>query len=115
MVTRIRILNVATREQVAELPHEFLCTGLAFSPDGARLVTSTPNFLTLWDVRRLPVELKAELERERERLVLVERQIEQLEATRRERLQNPRSEAERRVVHLLRLGAIGPTSAWLLP
>jgi transposase len=60
------------------------------------------------------VELKAELERERERLVLVERQIEQLEATRRERLQNPRSEAERTVVHLMRLGAIGPTSAWLL-
>jgi hypothetical protein len=37
-----------------------------------------------------------------------------LEATRRERLQNPRSEAERRVVHLMRLGAIGPASAWLL-
>ena len=44
----------------------------------------------------------------------MERQIEQLEATRRERLQNARSEAERRVVHLMRLGAIGPTSAWLL-
>jgi transposase len=44
----------------------------------------------------------------------VERQIEQLEATRRERLQNARSEAERRVVHLMRLGAIGPTSVWLL-
>jgi transposase len=70
--------------------------------------------LTLWDGKHLPVELKAELERERERLVLVERQIEQLEATRRERLQNPRCEAERRVVHLMRLGAIGPTSAWLL-
>lgn len=70
--------------------------------------------LALWDGNHLPVELKAELERERERLVLVERQIEQLEATRRERLQNPRSEAERRVVHLMRLGAIGPTSAWLL-
>jgi transposase len=70
--------------------------------------------LTLWDGRHLPVELKAELEREGERLALVERQIEQLEAARRERLQNPRSEAERRVVHLMRLGAIGPTSAWLL-
>ena len=69
--------------------------------------------LTLWDGRALPLELKAELERKRERLALVERQIEQLEATRRERLQNPRSEAERRVVHLMRLGAIGPTSAWL--
>jgi len=37
-----------------------------------------------------------------------------LEATRRERPQNPQSEAERSVVHLLRPGAIGPTSAWLL-
>jgi transposase len=70
--------------------------------------------LTLWDGKHLPAELKAELERERERLVLVERQIEQLEATRRKRLQDPRCEAERRVVHLMRLGAIGPTSAWLL-
>jgi transposase len=38
----------------------------------------------------------------------------ELERLKRERLQNPRSEAERRVVHLMRLGAIGPTSAWLL-
>jgi transposase len=62
----------------------------------------------------LPGQLKAELERERERLALVERQIERLEATRRERLSTPRTEAERRVVHLMRLGAIGPASAWLL-
>jgi len=70
--------------------------------------------LTLWDASPLPVELKAELEREQERLALVERQVEQLEATRRERLQSPRTEAGRRIVHLMRLGAIGPTSAWLL-
>jgi transposase len=70
--------------------------------------------LTLWDGRALPLELKAELERERERLALVERQIEQLEAVRRERLSSPRTEAEQQVVHLMRLGAIGPTSAWLL-
>jgi transposase len=37
-----------------------------------------------------------------------------LEATRRARLLEPRTEAERRIVHLMRLGAIGPTSAWLL-
>lgn len=70
--------------------------------------------LTLWDGRALPLELKAELERERERLALVERQIGALEAKRRERLENPRTEAERRIVHLMRLGAIGPASAWLL-
>ena len=60
------------------------------------------------------MERKTGVGREGERLVLVECQIEQLAATRRERLQNPRSEAERRVVHLMRLGAIGPGSAWLL-
>jgi transposase len=70
--------------------------------------------LTLWDGRALPQELKAELERERERLALVERQIERLEAARRERLSAPRTEAEHRIVQLMRLGAIGPASAWLL-
>jgi transposase len=70
--------------------------------------------LALWDGRSLPAELKAELEREAERLALAERQIGALEATRRERLQSPRTEAERRIVHLMRLGAIGPGSAWLL-
>jgi len=70
--------------------------------------------LALWDGRALPTELRAELERERERLALIERQIAQLEGARRERLQNPRTEAERRIVHLMRLGAIGPASAWLL-
>jgi transposase len=70
--------------------------------------------LTLWDGRALPRELKAELERERERLALVERQIERLEAARRERLSAPRTDAEQRIVQLMRLGAIGPASAWLL-
>jgi transposase len=70
--------------------------------------------LTLWDGRALPGELKAELERERERLALVERQIERLEAARRERLSAARTEAEQRIVQLMRLGAIGPASAWLL-
>ena len=70
--------------------------------------------LTLWDGRALPGELKAELERERERLALVERQMQELEAQRRERLMSPRTEAEQRIVQLMRLGAIGPASAWLL-
>ncbi|MDH3289288.1 MAG: IS110 family transposase [Betaproteobacteria bacterium] len=70
--------------------------------------------LTLWDGRALPAELKAELEREVERLTLVERQIAALESARRERLREPKTEAERSIVQLMRLGAIGPTSAWLL-
>jgi transposase len=70
--------------------------------------------LTLWDGRSLPRGLHSELEREAKRLALVEQQIEDLEARRREHLSSPRTEAERRIVHLMRLGAIGPTSAWLL-
>ena len=70
--------------------------------------------LTLWDGRPLPVELKAELEREAQRLALVGRQIASLETERRERLREPKTEAERSIVQLMRLGAIGPTSAWLL-
>jgi len=57
--------------------------------------------------------LHSELEREAKRLALVEQQIEDLEARRREHLSSPRTEAERRIVHLMRLGAIGPSSAWL--
>ena len=70
--------------------------------------------LTLWDGRPLPVESKAELERELKRLALVERQIAALEAERRERLRKPKTEAEKSIVQLMHLGAIGPTSAWLL-
>jgi len=70
--------------------------------------------LTLWDGRALPEELRSELEREAQRLALVERQIAALEAERRERLREPKTEAERSIVQLMRLGAIGPTSAWLL-
>jgi transposase len=44
---------------------------------------------------RMQSLLKAELERERERLALVERQIERLEAARRERLSAPRTDASR--------------------
>ena len=73
-----------------------------------------PETLTLWDGRALPGELRCELERELERLALVERQIAALESERRERLREPKTEAEKSIVQLMRLGAIGPTSAWLL-
>lgn len=70
--------------------------------------------LRLWDGSPLAQELTSELEREAQRLTLVERQIERLEATRRKRLCAPATAAEQQVVHLMRLEAIGPTSAWLL-
>jgi len=70
---------------------------------GARL-----EALTLWDGSALPPELKRELEREAQRLVMVENQIAQLEATRRERLRSPRTPSEQRVVQLMRLGGDRP-------
>lgn len=70
--------------------------------------------LTLWDGRSLPEELRCELEREAERLALLARQIASLETERRARLREPKTAAEKRIVQLMRLGAIGPTSAWLL-
>lgn len=70
--------------------------------------------LTLWEGSALPPELKRELEREAKRLVMVESQVAELQATRRERLREPRTPSEQKVVRLMRLGAIGPTSAWLL-
>lgn len=81
------------------------------SKDAANLPLET---LTLWDGHSLPGELRCELEREVERLGLVEGQIATLEAQRRERLREPKTDAERSIVQLMSLGAIGPTSAWLL-
>ena len=75
---------------------------------GRRLET-----LTLWDGNALPEALKAELLREHERLKLLEGQIKALEAQRRQRLREPKSRAQQQVVRLMRLGAIGASSAWL--
>ncbi len=48
---RVRIWDYHTQKEVAEYPLDFLCSGLAFSPDGKSLVTSTPTVLTRWDVQ----------------------------------------------------------------
>jgi len=50
--------------------------------------------LTLWNGGALPPELTSELEREAKRLVMVESQVVQLQATRRERLREPRTPSE---------------------
>ncbi len=75
---------------------------------GRRLET-----LKLWDGSALPQALQAELQREHERLKLLEAQIKALEAQRRERLRAPTTRPEQQVVQLMHLGAIGPGSAWL--
>lgn len=59
----------------------------------------------------VPAALRQELQRESERLVLVQRQIKQLEAQRREQVAQG---SQPQVSQLMRLRAIGVCSAWLL-
>lgn len=67
----------------------------------------------LWDGSPVPPGLKGRLEREYERLQLVERHIKALEAERRAAIRHSPDPAVEMVRHLLRLRAIGPNSAWL--
>ena len=69
--------------------------------------------LTLWDGSPLPAELKLRLQREWERLELVERQIRELKKQRAEKVAEGGSMAMRLIGQLLLLRAIGMTSAWL--
>lgn len=69
--------------------------------------------LTLWDGSPLPAELKLRLQREWERLELVERQIRELKKHRAQKVAEGGSVAMRLIGQLLLLRAIGMTSAWL--
>ena len=68
----------------------------------------------LWDGGRLPAELKGELEREYQRLRLVEEQLKDLERRRRERLKTAAEGAECQVRQLKTLKGIGDNGAWTL-
>jgi transposase len=69
--------------------------------------------LRSWDGAVLPQGLRARLDQERERLELLNRQIEALEATRRERIRTGKHEAVEKVQQLLLLQGVGSNSAWL--
>jgi transposase len=70
--------------------------------------------LRCWDGSRLPSGLRERIEREGERLSLLNRQIEQLEARRRECIRkDAKDPAVQKVTQLLRLQGIGSNSAWL--
>jgi transposase len=68
----------------------------------------------LWDGARLPPALHCRLVREQERLELVQRQIHELEAERKESLRECRSEEVEKVRRLMALRGIGANGAWLL-
>ena len=67
----------------------------------------------LWDGSPLPPGLKGRLEREYERLGLLERHIKVLEAERHAAIRHSSDPAVEMVRNLLRLRGIGPNSAWL--
>lgn len=69
--------------------------------------------LRCWDGSALPDGLRARLDQERERLELLTRQIEALEAVRRERIRAGRDAAVEKVQQLITLQGVGSNSAWL--
>jgi transposase len=70
--------------------------------------------IKLWNRKLLPEHLKNELKRELERFDMVNRQIKDLKALRRSRLETPQTESERKAVELMRLRGVGAESAWPL-
>ena len=80
----------------------------------ARTVMAQLATLTQRDGTPLPPQLRAEIEREGQRWVLVDAQIRELETQRRQRALTDETVAARQVRQLTRLQAIGDTSAWLL-
>lgn len=64
--------------------------------------------------QRLPAPLVNELEREQQRLNLVNQQIGQLEAHQHQQIKQAATPATRQAAKLMRLRAVGPQSSWLL-
>ena len=67
-----------------------------------------------WNGQPLPPGLKAELERERERLQVVENQKRGIERKQEEALEDPSTPAMKKVQRLAMLRGIGKDSAWLM-
>jgi transposase len=68
--------------------------------------------LRMWDGRELPVDLKARVVREHERLKVVEGQLKVLNKEREERVESANTPALRKVAQLRTLYGIGQISSW---
>jgi len=68
--------------------------------------------LKIWNGQPIPEELKTRVQREYERLRMVEQQILFLEKEKRERLKDPNTESLRKVHQLQLLRGIGSVSSW---
>ena len=78
--------------------------GLAAQLDGIRV----------WDGASIPTNLKNELVRELKRLDVLNEQIKALKAIRKERMEHPASEGDRKAGELIRLRGVGVETAWPL-
>jgi transposase len=87
--------------------------GIAIKNPRRRDFLSYLDSVCTWDGRPLPVDLKARVVREYERLQMVQQQIRSLEKERAQRLQNPDTVCLRKVVQLMTLRGIGPNSSWV--
>ena len=67
----------------------------------------------LWDGSALPPDLQAEVRREEARLRLVDEPIRALEAEQARRLEAAATPCHQQIAHLMRLRALGLTSAWV--
>jgi len=78
-----------------------------------RIIIGGRDWAGWWEIhgKQVPPQLRAELERESARLVLVKQQIKALEASRREALEDGKQPM---VAQLAQLRAFGPKGAWVL-
>ena len=108
-----RELNRLTRERTGHLNR---IRALLVTQGVAGVRPRKVDFQTIrnWDGQALPSAMAAELEREQQRLRLVDEQIRQIEAARNQRLAEPRTESDRKAGKLLQLRAVGPVSSWML-
>jgi transposase len=72
------------------------------------------GLLTDWEGKALAPELRAEIQREQERLKLLRTQIQELEKLERARMKSPESPLGKKVAKLARLKSIGVVSATIL-
>lgn len=83
-------------------------------PGNLKLFLVELDAARIWDGKSLPPALKAEIERERDRLRLVEEQIRAIMKEQRDQLKQPNSPELAMVKVLTRLRGIGVDSAWIL-
>ena len=83
-------------------------------PDNLKTFLAELDATRIWDGKPLPPVLKAEIERERDRLRLVEEQIRAITKEQREQLKQASSPELAKVEVLTKLRGIGSDSAWIL-